>query len=70
MDKGEPSGPIFVSGSGSEVEDTSARRYLDFNSRLMCAALGHNHPTITAAITEACATLRSRPQQLFQRQGG
>ncbi len=57
MDKGEPSGPIFVKGSGSEVEDIDGRRYLHFNSGQMCAALGHNHPTITAAITEACATM-------------
>jgi len=50
-------GPVFVSGSGSEVEDVNGKRYLDFNSGQMCAALGHNHPTVTAAIKTACDTL-------------
>jgi 2,2-dialkylglycine decarboxylase (pyruvate) len=50
-------GPVFVKGEGSEVEDTTGKRYLDFNSGQMCAALGHNHPRITAAIREACDTL-------------
>jgi 2,2-dialkylglycine decarboxylase (pyruvate) len=57
MDKGEIAGPVFVSGQGSEVEDVTGKRWLDFNSGQMCAALGHNHPTITAAIREACDTL-------------
>jgi 2,2-dialkylglycine decarboxylase (pyruvate) len=55
--KDGPQGPVFVSGSGSEVEDVNGKRYLDFNSGQMCAALGHNHPTVTAAIKEACDTL-------------
>src|SRR5437667_3415260 len=50
-------GPVFVSGSGSEVEDVNGKRYLDFNAGQMCAALGHNHPTVTAAIKTACDTL-------------
>lgn len=50
-------GPIFVSGNGSEVEDVTGKRYLDFNSGQMCAALGHNHPTVTAAVKRACDTL-------------
>lgn len=50
-------GPVFVAGSGSEVEDVTGRRWLDFNSGQMCAALGHNHPTVTAAIKGACDTL-------------
>src|SRR5258705_9360665 len=57
MDKGEVAGPVFVSGQGSEVEDVTGRRWLDFNSGQMCAALGHNHPTVTAAIKQACDTL-------------
>ena len=56
MDK-SGGGPIFVRGSGSEVEDINGKKYLDFNSGQMCAALGHNHPTITAAIKHACDTL-------------
>jgi len=50
-------GPVFVSGSGSEIEDVNGKRYLDFNSGQMCAALGHNHPTVTTAIKHACDTL-------------
>src|ERR1700736_6185125 len=57
MDKGEVAGPVFVSGQGSEVEDVAGKRWLDFNSGQMCAALGHNHPTVTAAIKQACDTL-------------
>ena len=56
MDK-SAGGPIFVRGQGSEVEDVNGKRYLDFNSGQMCAALGHNHPTITAAVKSACDTL-------------
>ncbi|MCY3567934.1 MAG: aspartate aminotransferase family protein [Chloroflexi bacterium] len=50
-------GPVFVRGSGSEVEDANGRRYLDFNSGQMCAWLGHNHPAIVEAVSEACSTL-------------
>ena len=50
-------GPVFVRGSGSEVEDANGRRYLDFNSGQMCAWLGHNHPRIVEAVAEACSTL-------------
>jgi 2,2-dialkylglycine decarboxylase (pyruvate) len=57
MDKGEVAGPVFVSGQGSEVGDVTGKRWLDFNSGQMCAALGHNHPTVTAAIKQACDTL-------------
>ena len=56
MDK-SGTGPIFVRGSGSEVEDTSGKRYLDFNSGQMCAWLGHNHPAITEAVRDACDVL-------------
>lgn len=55
--EGGLAGPVFVSGSGSEVVDVTGKRYLDFNSGQMCAALGHNHPTVTAAIKRACDTL-------------
>lgn len=56
MDK-SGGGPIFVRGRGSEVEDINGKRYLDFNSGQMCAALGHNHPAIAAAVNDACNTL-------------
>src|SRR5713226_8904173 len=57
MDKKTNEGPIFERGSGSVVWDVGGKEYLDFNSGQMCAALGHNHPTITAAIKAACDTL-------------
>ena len=56
MDK-SGTGPIFVRGSGSEVEDINGKRYLDFNSGQMCAWLGHNHPAIVEAVADACDTL-------------
>ena len=56
MDK-SGSGPIFARGLGSEVEDVTGKKYLDFNSGQMCAWLGHNHPAIVEAVTDACGTL-------------
>jgi 2,2-dialkylglycine decarboxylase (pyruvate) len=52
-----PDAPIFARAFGSEIEDVRGRRYLDFNSGQMCAALGHNHPRIVAAIEESCRTV-------------
>src|SRR5438552_1000593 len=57
MDKKTNEGPIFERGSGSVVWDVGGKEYLDFNSGQMCAALGHNHPSITAAIKAACGTM-------------
>ena len=57
IDKGRLAGPVFVRGNGSEVEDVNGRRYLDFNSGQMCAVLGHNHPTVVAAVKTACDNL-------------
>lgn len=57
MDKAQFTGPIFVRGKGSVVEDINGKRYLDFNSGQMCAALGHNHPKIVAAIENSASTL-------------
>lgn len=57
MDKKTSEGPVFASASGSTVTDVNGREYLDFNSGQMCAALGHNHPRIVAAIKEACETM-------------
>jgi 2,2-dialkylglycine decarboxylase (pyruvate) len=57
MDNREVAGPIFERGEGSTVTDVQGKTYLDFNSGQMCAALGHNHPRIVAAIKESCDTL-------------
>ena len=57
MDNRDVAGPIFERGEGSTVTDVDGKTYLDFNSGQMCAALGHNHPKIVAAIKESCDTL-------------
>jgi 2,2-dialkylglycine decarboxylase (pyruvate) len=57
MDKRTVAGPVFERGLGSVVTDVNGKDYLDFNSGQMCAALGHNHPRIVAAIKESCDTL-------------
>ncbi|HVM81151.1 MAG TPA: aspartate aminotransferase family protein [Stellaceae bacterium] len=57
MDKKTNQGPVFESASGSVVRDVEGKEYLDFNSGQMCAALGHNHPTVVAAIKAACETM-------------
>ena len=33
------------------------KRYLDFNSQLMCTNIGHGHPAVVRAIQEQAATL-------------
>src|SRR5260221_12061459 len=68
MDKGEVAAPVFVSGQGSEVEDVNGERWLDFNSGQMCAALGHNHPTVTAALKQARDMLHHAHSSHFHRQ--
>ena len=57
MDKRTAEGPIFVSARGSVVTDIGGKDYLDFNSGQMCSALGHNHPTVVAAIKQAADTM-------------
>ena len=57
MDKKTNEGPVFERGLGSVVWDVNDKEYLDFNSGQMCSALGHNHPTVTAAIKDACDTM-------------
>jgi 2,2-dialkylglycine decarboxylase (pyruvate) len=57
MDKKIATGPVFASAHGSVVTDVNGKDYLDFNSGQMCAALGHNHPTVVAAIRDACDTM-------------
>ena len=54
MDKKTNEGPVFASARDSTVTDVNGKTYLDFNSGQMCSALGHNHPTVVAAIRQAC----------------
>ncbi len=57
MDKKTNEGPVFASAKDSVVTDVNGKQYLDFNSGQMCSALGHNHPTVVAAIRAACDTM-------------
>ena len=65
MDKNTITGPIFVRGRGSTVEDINGKQYLDFNSGQMCGALGHNHPKIIQAIQESCENLIHSHMSMF-----
>ena len=47
----------FHRGQGTELWDTSGKRYLDFLGGLAVIGLGHANPVVTAAITEQAATL-------------
>ncbi len=68
VDKSVFSGPVFARGEGSTVEDVNGKRYIDFNSGQMCSALGHNHPTITAAIRKSCDALIHAHSSFFNDQ--
>jgi 2,2-dialkylglycine decarboxylase (pyruvate) len=48
--------PVIVRASGSYIADTEGRQYLDLNAGQTCAALGHNHEAVVAAITHAADT--------------
>ncbi len=48
---------VIERGEGSTLYDTDGRGYLDAASSMWCAALGHNHPRINAAIVEQVSKL-------------
>ncbi len=49
--------PIIERAEGIEVIDTTGKRYLDFGSGQMAAALGHNHPRYVAAVKRSLETI-------------
>jgi 2,2-dialkylglycine decarboxylase (pyruvate) len=49
--------PIIARAEGIEVIDTTGKRYLDFGSGQMAAALGHNHPRFVAAVEKSLKTI-------------
>jgi taurine--2-oxoglutarate transaminase len=50
--------PIPVArAEGSCFWTPEGKRYLDFNSQLMCSNIGHSHPRVVRAIQEQAATL-------------
>ncbi|MGD0159229.1 MAG: acetyl ornithine aminotransferase family protein [Candidatus Bathyarchaeia archaeon] len=47
--------PLVVeSGKGCIVKDVDGNEFIDFNSGLVCMAVGHNHPKVVAAIKNQC----------------
>ena len=48
---------VFERGEGVHLHDADGRRYTDLLSGLAVNALGHNHPAVTAAITEQLGRL-------------
>lgn len=48
--------PDMVRAEGCHVWDSSGKRYLDLESGVWCASVGHGHPRVVAAMTrQACA---------------
>ena len=47
----------FVRGQGARMWDDAGREYLDFLGGIAVVVLGHNHPRVTAAITEQASRI-------------
>lgn len=53
-----PDPPVtFVRGEGSVLFDSDGKEYLDFLSGLAVTSLGHAHPSVARAVSEAASTL-------------
>lgn len=52
-----PNDITFVRGAGSLLWDDAGNEYLDFLNGLAVTSLGHAHPAVAAAVTEAATTL-------------
>lgn len=52
-----PSGLVVASGRGARVWDHGGREYLDFSSQLVNVNIGHQHPSVVAAIREQAELL-------------
>lgn len=48
---------VIVRAEGSRLYDADGRSYLDANASWYCAALGHRHPRLVAALTEQAQSL-------------
>ena len=55
---------VLVRGEGAYVWDADGRRYLDLLGGIAVNALGHAHPTLTAAVTRAARHARARLELL------
>jgi 4-aminobutyrate aminotransferase-like enzyme len=49
--------PVIARAEGILVFDTTGKRYLDFGSGQMAAALGHNHPIYVEAVQRSLSTI-------------
>ncbi|WP_375459677.1 aspartate aminotransferase family protein [uncultured Enterovirga sp.] len=49
--------PVIARAEGVAVYDTNGKRYLDFGSGQMAAALGHNHPRYVASVKRSLETI-------------
>src|ERR1700745_2912143 len=49
--------PVIAAAEGVRVIDTEGKRYLDFGSGQMAAALGHNNPRFVAAVERSLRTI-------------
>ncbi len=54
---GLESRPVIARAEGITVFDTNGKRYLDFGSGQMAAALGHNHPIYVEAVRRNLTTI-------------
>lgn len=54
---GLESRPVIARAEGITVYDTNGKRYLDFGSGQMAAALGHNHPIYVEAVRRNLTTI-------------
>ena len=57
MDTFGPPQRVLVRGEGAYVWDADGRRYLDLLAGIAVNALGHGHPTLTAAVSAQLGTL-------------
>ncbi len=57
MDTFGPPQRVLVRGEGCYVWDADGKRYLDLLAGIAVNALGHAHPTLTAAISAQLGTL-------------
>ena len=57
MDTFGPPQRVLVRGEGAHVWDADGKRYLDLLAGIAVNALGHAHPTLTAAISAQLGTL-------------
>ncbi|MCF7869628.1 MAG: aspartate aminotransferase family protein [Candidatus Omnitrophica bacterium] len=58
-------GPVFVKGSGSWLEDSKGRRYLDLFPGWGVSILGHCHRRLVKVINEQASKLIHLPNNLF-----